>query len=352
MTQPQSPDTFTFEEALAAVAAAQAAIATRDAVAATVLDLSNAVIAAREAAGAYARTLISALWRDVDPYSGADVQAFTEAAARHMIAAQTATARTAAAAQAQILQTMDIRVPGVPSNPADVRSPGADVVDGALVLQRPDSVRVAYDTRENATIRADDMTTVGMFNRPARTLRAIEAQGAPRGEANEAAQQRIYQLVEDNVMLAQRFAESEIMQNAVNLDDPGPKIIGYRRVIHPELSRTGVCGLCIAAADQIYKVEQLRAIHANCQCTVAVVTEDRDPADDVNNADLGALYELAGGTEGPQLKRIRFQIDDHGELGPVLVPKKEYKSRKQFQRDYTGRAQRTGGQRRRRSSSV
>jgi hypothetical protein len=347
MTQPQSPDTFTFEEALAAVAAAQTAVAARDAVAATVLDLSTAVINAREVAAAYAKTLIWALWADTDPYDGNAVEDFTVSAAVHMVTAQTTTARTAAAAQSAILQTMGIAAPGVTSNPVDVRAPGADVVDGALVLQRPDSVRVSYDTRADTRIRAENMTTQGMFNRPARTLRAVEAAGATREVADAQARDRIDQLVEDNVMLAQRFAEAEVLQRVVDLDAPGPRIIGYRRVIHPELSETGVCGLCIAAADQRYKVGDLLPIHARCKCTVAAITEDHDPADDVNAADLGALYDLAGGTAGPGLKRVRYQLDEHGELGPVLVPQRERKPRKDYQREYVRRAKRTSAKRRR-----
>jgi hypothetical protein len=30
------------------------------------------------------------------------------------------------------------------------------------------------------------------------------------------------------------------------------RVTGYRRVVHPELSRTGTCGLCIVASDQVY----------------------------------------------------------------------------------------------------
>jgi hypothetical protein len=332
MTQPQSPSALTPAEAIAAVAAAKLALGGDNDIASIAVALSDSVIAARESAAAYAKTLIFALWSDLDPYDGNAVQAFTEAAGGYMATAQTAASRTAGAAQSAMLQSMGVQVPGVASDPTDLRSPGVDVVGGSLVLQRPDSVHVDYGTRDNKTVRAEDMTTVGMFNRPARTFRAIEAQGKPRAEADTAARQRIDSLVEDNVMLAQRFAESEIVQNAVNLDQPDVRIVGYRRVIHPELSRTGVCGLCIAAANQIYKVGTLLPIHTNCKCTIAAVTAKHDPADDVNKADLSALYKLAGGTDGPQLKRIRFQLDEHGELGPTLVPRKQFKPRKQFTR--------------------
>lgn len=324
MTQPLSPDVLTYQEVLAAVVAAQAATATGGAIAGTLVQVSSSVITAREAAAEYAKALILGLWGDVDPYDGRAVQKFTEQARKYMVTAQTATARSAAAGQSVLLAQMGVKVPGVTSNPVDVRAPGAGVVNDRLVLQQTQSVQVDYQTRDAKTISADDMTTEAVFNRPARTFRALESQGAAPEVADQAAQARISMLVEDNLMLAQRFAELEIVQNAVNLDET---IIGYRRVIHPELSRTGVCGLCIAAADRLYEVVELLPIHANCKCTVCAVTEDHDPADEVNAADLGALYGQAGSTSGADLKRVRYQVDEHGELGPVLVPKRRYKPR-------------------------
>lgn len=328
MTQPTPPRQITAADAAAALAAAQAALAAQDAVGATVLDLSRLVTTTRDVAAAYAKVMISALWADTDPYDGNAVQAFTESAAAHMVTAQTTTARSAAAAQAAILRSMNVTVPGVPSNPTDVRAPGADVVGGRLVLRRPETVAVKYSSRGGAIVTAEDMSTQGMFNRPARTVRAEIAAGATPAQADTKARDRIDRLVEDNVMLAQRFAEMEVLQAAVDLDAPRePRVIGYRRVIHPELSETGVCGLCIAAADQKYKVGDLLPLHNRCKCTVAAITEDHDPGDDVNSQDLEALYGLAGGTDGRQLKRVRYQVDEHGELGPTLVPKKPYKPR-------------------------
>lgn len=328
--QPQQPPNqgITYEQALAAVVAAQAAAGAGAAsLAALTMSLSSGVAIARATAEAYAKTLILAAWGATDPYDGQSVQAFTETARRHMVSAQTSTARSAAAAQAQLLGRMGVRVSGVPSNPVDVRAPGVDVVNGALVLQRPDTVRVDYDTRATKIITPDEFTTQEVFNRPARTVRALEAKGATRAVADAAARERIGRIVEDNVMLAQRFAEAEILTRAVDLDEPDPVIIGYRRVIHPELSETGVCGLCIAAADQRYKIGTLLPIHNRCKCTVAPITLDHDPADDVNQADLGALYGQAGGTSAAHLKRVRYQENEHGELGVVLAPKKAYKPR-------------------------
>ncbi|OCB09237.1 hypothetical protein A5717_26030 [Mycolicibacterium porcinum] len=330
MTQPQqSPSQGpTYQQALAAVASAQAALAASGTgLAALTMALSTGVAAARATAEAYAKTLILAAWGITDPYDGRSVQAFTETARRHVITAQTSTARSAAAAQAQLLQRMGVRVSAVPSNPVDLRASGVDVVGGELVLRRDETLRVDYDTRATTIIKPEEFTTEAVFNRPARTLRALEAEGATRAVADEVARERIERIVEDDVMLAQRFAEAEILTRAVNLDEPEPIIIGYRRVIHPELSKTGVCGLCIAAADQRYKIGTLLPIHARCNCTVAPISLDHDPADEVNQADLGALYGQAGGTSGAHLKRVRYQENEHGELGPVLVPKEAYKPR-------------------------
>lgn len=95
----------------------------------------------------------------------------------------------------------------------------------------------------------------------------------------------------------------------------------YKRVIHPELSTHGTCGLCIAAATRLYTVEHLMPIHDRCKCTTAPVIGKFDPAEALNNLDLADLYDNAGGSnKAADLKRTRYQVNDHGELGPVLAP--------------------------------
>lgn len=95
-------------------------------------------------------------------------------------------------------------------------------------------------------------------------------------------------------------------------------VTGYRRIVHPELSKGGSCGLCIASSDRLYYVAELLPIHDHCECTVLPVTEHNDPGQRLNNADLGRLYEH--GQRADALKRTRYQIDEHGELGLVLNP--------------------------------
>lgn len=141
------------------------------------------------------------------------------------------------------------------------------------------------------------------------------------------ARQRIEKLIDDNLMLAQRLGEQEVIAKAADLDNPTVKVTGYRRVVHPELSRGGSCGMCIVASDRIYKTTELKPIHSNCKCTVAPVTADNDPGNSLNKQDLGQFYKEAGGNSAAHLKRTRYQVDEHGELGAVLVPKKPYKPR-------------------------
>jgi hypothetical protein len=319
---------LSYQDALAAAAATQAA---QQSITPAQMAASSgeSVIATRERAADYAKRLLRQLWATVNPYDQKQVDDFAKAGVKILATAQSATVRAAAAAVNTQLQTMGIKVDAAPSLPIDVRAPAVVVKNGTVTLERRDSV-VEYDNGDTHTVSADEMTTEAVLKRPAAGFRWIQAEEGT--DAAERSGLRIDQIVEDQVMLAQRLAESEVLAKAVDLDakkpsSKRPKVIGYRRVIHPELSRSGVCGLCITASDRVYKVGELRPIHANCKCTIAPVTEEHDPGDDLNKVDLAALYDDGGGTSGAHLKRTRYQVDEHGELGPVLVPKKPYKPR-------------------------
>lgn len=287
---------------------------------------SEAVIAAREKATRWAMTRITPRLARLDPYDGHAVQAFTEAAAGQLAIAQKTTAITAAAGQKNILTTMGIPVTPRPSSPVNIRAAGADF-DGGRVRLQHDNVSITYvDDPDTAThVSVEEMTTVEVLNRPVRAIRYLESRGATRDEALQVATERLGVIVDDNMMLSQRLAESEVINLVA--DQTGSRIVGIRRVIHPELSRSGVCGLCAAASDRLYTVRELLPIHKRCKCTTAPVTEDFDPADALNAIDLSKLYNDAGGTSRAHLKRTRYQIDQHGELGPTLVPQRKYKAR-------------------------
>lgn len=112
----------------------------------------------------------------------------------------------------------------------------------------------------------------------------------------------------------------------------GATVIGFRRVIHPELAKGGSCGLCIVAATQIYKDKHLKKIHDNCNCSVLPIyrTDDGkriDPGASMNRKDLGKLYKAAGdSTLREGLKRTRWKRGPDGTLVPqestLVKPKK------------------------------
>lgn len=132
--------------------------------------------------------------------------------------------------------------------------------------------------------------------------------------------------VDDNLSLAMRDQWHRVM-------DAAPRqVVGFRRVIHPELVAVGsatpgpVCGLCLVAADRRYGREELLELHDRCRCSVtAVVGEwdgDGDPGSALNASDLADLYKAAGGTtSGGTLKRVKVEVTHHSELGPRLVVK-------------------------------
>ncbi len=164
-----------------------------------------------------------------------------------------------------------------------------------------------------------DITTV--FNRPVNdALRELERNYPDVFENGGELPEDVQKLMRDrySIMLnddLQRAASNE----GLRLLKAAPGAVGYRRVLHPELSRTGPCGLCVVAATRFYKKNELWSMHGRCVCGIAPIVEGYDPGLDLNNDELKALYDAAGSTYAEDLKRIRVVIREHGELGPILV---------------------------------
>ena len=151
----------------------------------------------------------------------------------------------------------------------------------------------------------------GVYSRPASAYQIAFSLTGDADEALGAALERSSRLITADLVVARRDGEHQQMVAA------GVK--RYRRIVHPERSETGVCGLCLAASDRVYKVAELMPIHDRCKCTTAEITDDYDPGE-ANQVDLDAIYAAAGGTtDGRALKEVRFQVNQHGELGPVLT---------------------------------
>lgn len=135
--------------------------------------------------------------------------------------------------------------------------------------------------------------------------------------------QRAQSLVVDRAAIIAETNVTLAMRDQAGADLNASKdVIGWRRVIHPELSESGTsCGLCIVASDRWYTRSDLMPIHARCNCLVMPITRKSDPGFRINQDDLNDLYAAAGTNKARDLKETRFAIRQHGELGPVLVNK-------------------------------
>jgi hypothetical protein len=317
VTQPQQPDT----RMLQVLAAIDHAAAVTD-------TLSAATSAA-----------IQALWRRVNPYDPDAVADFAQQAGQLMVSSQNSVATVHAAAQQVQLQALGINQPVTVTIPDNVR--GATVTfGGGQPKVHAKETSVDYDDGDQ-TIPTTDAEPGKIFERAAETYRYERSTGTTHEDANTAAEQRISSTVDNNMILSARLASQQTLVRVAEKDE---RITGYRRVIHPEASKGGVCGLCIAAADRVYHVKELMPIHDRCKCTVSPVTSEHDPGYTLNQDDLDKLYSHAeetaptetiyntarqGGeaigtrralpTSGKALKKTRYQIVHHGELGPVLT---------------------------------
>ena len=151
-----------------------------------------------------------------------------------------------------------------------------------------------------------------VHSRPAEVYRRAIALGASPEEALARALNRAGGLTRTDMTLAERQAQ-DLMLKALG-------VTHYRRIVRPELSETGSCGLCIVAADRIYSVGNLLPIHPpSCKCITMPIVDGNDPGRDLNDEDLKRFYADAGSTYAADLRKTRYKVDQHGEYGPVLT---------------------------------
>lgn len=128
---------------------------------------------------------------------------------------------------------------------------------------------------------------------------------------------RLTSLVEDDLAATARDEAQKVMWST-------PDVIGYRRVIHPEFSKTGTCGLCVVASSRFYTKSELMPLHDRCKCTISPLTKTQDLGLRLNRDDLDRIYEAAGSKYAEDLKKITVQVREHGELGPILTSKGDH----------------------------
>jgi hypothetical protein len=281
----------------------------------------RAATAAIGRAQASAAERITQRWRSTSPYDDREVANFAVDAGRVMTSTQQVVARVTAASQTAAFQAAGARIVVAQRVPDDVRTLAAPTPDAVEEPRRRTRVRVTYDDGSERTVAREEATNTRVFERVAETYRYSRSRGRTHEQATQAAENRVATIVDGNLQAVRARVEYQAMTQTQTVD-LDRTVVGYRRIIHPEMSMGGVCGMCVVAADRMYTIETLKAIHHLCKCTVLPVFEDYDPGRFLNRQDLDALYAAAGGNTNRRLKRTRYKVVEHAELGPMLVPEK------------------------------
>lgn len=154
-----------------------------------------------------------------------------------------------------------------------------------------------------------------VYRRPFVTVWAALKDGVPWISAVAAGRRRAVTAADLDLQLADRQAAHDAMATQ-------PSVVGWRRV----LGAGHNCGLCIAASTQRYHVGDLRPIHERCRCHTEPIVGEADPGRIINRERLAALKTRMaernitfGGADRGRLSHIRYDVVEHGELGPKLV---------------------------------
>jgi hypothetical protein len=241
----------------------------------------QAQAAAQDASRRATQAVIEAAWRAItDPHDPAQEKAFAE---------------KAAAAIAQGRQSF------------------ADLTNGAIRDMLGDAGVKPPRTVPKITKQPRGIPITDEMLRATKEARYRISEGDSVAQALDKGLQRAQVMAGMDLALADR----EMYQKTVH---GVPEVIGTRRNIHPELSKGGTCGLCIAAATRVYHKRDLLPLHDRCECTSSIVLADtEDLVQQINGVSLDELYVSVGETERQKLAKTRFTVHQHGELGPLLT---------------------------------
>jgi hypothetical protein len=195
------------------------------------------------------------------------------------------------------------------------------------ILARQASVMAGRTVRPVGAIDVTQLrkgvTHAGVYGRIADTYRyqkSLEDAGQQVQAAMEAAVQRAEVAAQiDSQLVVREQSHKTITGHAGRAAPEGRRVIGWRRIVHPELSEGGSCGMCIVASTRLYQVERLMEIHPGCNCLPMEVYDGADPGGLINDEDLERFYAEAGGKQIEELAQTRYQVNEHGELGPVMA---------------------------------
>ena len=178
---------------------------------------------------------------------------------------------------------------------------------------------IGLDPEQVTNLRANT-TMAEAYARPLRTVWFEQGKGTEFPDALRLGLERAEHMASLDIQLARTHASALILQQADGIQR-------YQRV----LSGTENCDICSVAAKHIYKISSLMPIHTKCDCTVAPVIEGKPPlANRINQErDFTAPDSETAGAKGVSATNLNNEVgvEDHGELGPVLVRKqKTYQS--------------------------
>lgn len=177
-----------------------------------------------------------------------------------------------------------------------------------------ESSRVALDFNRvtGTALRGVDPSTV--YERPFTTVWTSLSNGEPFDLALEHGTNRLESLIKTDLQLARTHTARE-----VTVDQPGVEFT--IRVPIGEYN----CALCLVAATQRYRKQNLLPIHPGCDCLVKTVKSSFDPGQVVDEARLNAIHdavEAALGTSDRGARAVDYRklivSNMHGEIGPVL----------------------------------
>lgn len=172
------------------------------------------------------------------------------------------------------------------------------------------------------------VSVVDEWTRPFVSHWTALSEGKSWDDAQMAGAHRAAELADTDVALAARWSARDSMAAHA------PRIVGYRRVLTGAKS----CTFCAVVSTRKYNIEDLMPIHVHCDCTVAPIWGRKDPGRVINrellnqlqrNTDRsdywrgGGMVDEHGNLVDKDGKRIApddaVKIEEHGELGPVLV---------------------------------
>ncbi len=180
----------------------------------------------------------------------------------------------------------------------------------------PDGPNGDINRPVDMSIRDDERSFVDPAEPYGRVADSYRYNVVARGDSEEAAARKAVTRISAAAWTDVTLAVRE--QYQASFDDE--RIVAWRRVLLGTRQTGGPpCGLCVVAADRIYRRKDLMPIHSRCRCGVLPILDGMDPGLRLNQDDLTALYNAAGGTGAGGLLNVKVALTEHGELGPVLV---------------------------------